>query len=64
MWLMILVLKLNDKVAIQNCPPVSARKRFALYKVLKSPENERIERHRVQAETAATATAAEAQPSL
>ncbi|KAH8105764.1 hypothetical protein DFH11DRAFT_1475009, partial [Phellopilus nigrolimitatus] len=34
-------LRQDDVVTIQNCPPVSARKRFALYKVLKSPETER-----------------------
>jgi len=34
-------LKLDDTVVIRNCPPVSARKRFTLEKVLKSPEMER-----------------------
>ncbi|EJD04616.1 nucleic acid-binding protein, partial [Fomitiporia mediterranea MF3/22] len=37
-------LRLADEVTIQNCPPISARKRFQLYKVLKSPEAEREER--------------------
>ncbi|TFK77214.1 nucleic acid-binding protein, partial [Pluteus cervinus] len=31
----------DDIVVIRNCPPVSARKRFKLERVLKSPENER-----------------------
>ena len=30
----------DDVVVIRNCPPVSARKRFALEKILKSPELE------------------------
>ncbi|KAI5115268.1 hypothetical protein M0805_001637 [Coniferiporia weirii] len=45
-------LRMDDVVAIQNCPPVSARKRFALYKIMSSPETERIERHRREAEEA------------
>lgn len=32
------VLKVNDTVLIRNCPPISARKRFELEKILKSPE--------------------------
>jgi len=35
-------LRKADTVIIRNCPPVSARKRFALEKILKSPENDRI----------------------
>ncbi|KAJ8591495.1 nucleic acid-binding protein [Rhizopogon salebrosus TDB-379] len=35
------VLRLNDTALIRNCPPISARKRFKLEKVLKSPETER-----------------------
>ncbi|KAG2150124.1 hypothetical protein BD769DRAFT_1344264 [Suillus cothurnatus] len=35
------VLRLNDTVLIRNCPPISARKRFKLEKILKSPETER-----------------------
>jgi len=34
-------LRQDDIVLIQNCPPVSARKRFALQRVLKSPLAER-----------------------
>ncbi|TBU24219.1 nucleic acid-binding protein [Dichomitus squalens] len=59
-------LRLNDTVLIRNCPPISARKRFTLEKVLKSPERAREELHarqaaeaavRLQAEPNATATA-------
>ncbi|KAG1749873.1 uncharacterized protein EDB91DRAFT_1235317 [Suillus paluster] len=35
------VLRLSDTVLIRNCPPISARKRFKLEKILKSPETER-----------------------
>ncbi|CAA7259941.1 unnamed protein product [Cyclocybe aegerita] len=34
-------LRTEDIVTIRNCPPVSARKRFKLEKILKSPETER-----------------------
>jgi len=34
-------LRQDDVVLIRNCPPVSARKRFALQRVLKSPLAER-----------------------
>jgi len=34
-------LRVDDSVLIRNCPPVSARKRFTLEKVLRSPETER-----------------------
>ncbi|KAH7885891.1 hypothetical protein F5I97DRAFT_1927768 [Phlebopus sp. FC_14] len=34
-------LRLHDKVVIRNCPPISARKRFRLEKVIDSPEAER-----------------------
>ena len=33
-------LRIHDTVAIRNCPPISARKRFTLDRVLKSPETE------------------------
>ena len=36
-----LALRMNDEILIQNCPPVSARKRFRLLQVLRSPEGER-----------------------
>ncbi|KAH8831239.1 hypothetical protein DL96DRAFT_1414346, partial [Flagelloscypha sp. PMI_526] len=35
------VLRHEDRVVIQNCPPVSARKRFKLHKVMFSPTGER-----------------------
>ncbi|GBE78789.1 predicted protein [Sparassis crispa] len=38
-------LRLGDTVLIRNCPPISARKRFTLENVLKSPEAERDELH-------------------
>jgi len=34
-------LRVDDSVLIRNCPPVSARKRFTLDKVVRSPETER-----------------------
>ena len=34
-------LRIEDSVLIRNCPPVSARKRFTLEKVVRSPETER-----------------------
>ncbi|TEB39025.1 polyamine transporter 1 [Coprinellus micaceus] len=34
-------LRTDDLVVIRNCPPVSARKRFELHQLLKSPETER-----------------------
>ncbi|KAK7468771.1 hypothetical protein VKT23_003272 [Stygiomarasmius scandens] len=40
-------LRKDDVVIIRNCPPVSARKRFKLEKILESPETER-ERMRAQ----------------
>lgn len=48
-------LRINDTVLIRNCPPISARKRFALEKVLKSPETERDEMHARQAAQAQVA---------
>ena len=38
---------------IRNCPPISARKRFTLEKVIKSPEREREALHARQAAEAA-----------
>jgi hypothetical protein len=35
------VLKVEDTVKIINCPPVSARKRFALHRIVESPELKR-----------------------
>ncbi|KAG2075030.1 polyamine transporter 1 [Suillus decipiens] len=46
------VLRLNDTVLIRNCPPISARKRFKLEKVLKSPETERDLAHMQAAQQA------------
>ncbi|KAI0325979.1 nucleic acid-binding protein [Cubamyces sp. BRFM 1775] len=42
-------LRMHDTVLIRNCPPISARKRFTLEKVLKSPEREREDLHARQA---------------
>lgn len=44
---------MEDKVIIINCPPVSARKRFALHKILKSPDAERDAKHAREAAAAA-----------
>ncbi|KAL4244188.1 universal ribosomal protein uS17 family protein [Abortiporus biennis] len=41
--------RINDTVVIQNCPPISARKRFTLTEILKSPETERDQFHAQQA---------------
>ncbi|KDQ49603.1 hypothetical protein JAAARDRAFT_42715 [Jaapia argillacea MUCL 33604] len=41
-------LRLNDTVLIRNCPPISARKRFKLDKILRSPETERDLAHAKQ----------------
>lgn len=55
-----LELRQGDTVLIRNCPPISARKRFTLEKVLKSPETERDEMH---ARMAQAASSIAAQPS-
>ena len=34
------VLRINDEVLIRNCPPISARKRFTLDQILRSPETQ------------------------
>ncbi|KAI1795487.1 nucleic acid-binding protein [Ganoderma leucocontextum] len=52
-------LRLNDTALIRNCPPISARKRFMLEKVLKSPEGAREELHARQAAEAAARLQAE-----
>ncbi|THH28133.1 hypothetical protein EUX98_g6055 [Antrodiella citrinella] len=36
-------LRINDTVKIRNCAPISARKRFTLEHILKSPETEHDE---------------------
>lgn len=54
-------LRLNDQVVIRNCPPISARKRFKLETVVKSPEREREEHHRRLAEEAAEAAKTQTQ---
>ncbi|KAI0293917.1 hypothetical protein BC826DRAFT_358330 [Russula brevipes] len=38
-------LRMEDSVLIRNCPPVSARKRFTLEKIVRSPETERDHAH-------------------
>lgn len=53
-------LRIEDEVRIRNCPPISARKRFKLEKVLFSPEGERDAAHALQAEEALKATASSA----
>ncbi|KAI0743170.1 hypothetical protein C8Q80DRAFT_1273709 [Daedaleopsis nitida] len=50
-------LRHHDTVLIRNCPPISARKRFTLEKVLKSPEGEREALHARQAADAGAAAA-------
>ncbi|KAF9455038.1 hypothetical protein P691DRAFT_800046 [Macrolepiota fuliginosa MF-IS2] len=48
-------LRQDDVVLIRNCPPVSARKRFALQRVLKSPLTEReLARARLAGESTST----------
>ncbi|KAH9974093.1 hypothetical protein BGW80DRAFT_1205362 [Lactifluus volemus] len=34
-------LRMEDSVVIRNCPPISARKRFTLEKIMHSPQTER-----------------------
>ena len=46
-----IVLRVDDSVLIRNCPPVSARKRFELAKVVRSPETERDLAHATAVET-------------
>ena len=46
-----IVLRVDDSVLIRNCPPVSARKRFTLEKVVRSPETERDLAHATAVET-------------
>lgn len=41
----LLALRLHDKVLIRNCPPISARKRFRLEKIIGSPETVREQTH-------------------
>ncbi|TCD61555.1 hypothetical protein EIP91_008267 [Steccherinum ochraceum] len=36
-------LRIHDIVSIRNCPPISARKRFTLENIFKSPETEHDE---------------------
>jgi len=33
-------LRIDDQVSIRNCPPISARKRFTLDQILRSPETQ------------------------
>ncbi|TFY76058.1 hypothetical protein EWM64_g7956 [Hericium alpestre] len=51
-------LRMDDSVLIQNCPPISARKRFTLRNILSSPETERELAHAQQAREAAEAAEA------
>ena len=50
----LIVLRVDDSVLIRNCPPVSARKRFTLEKVVRSPETERDLAHAAVVETPAS----------
>ncbi len=47
-----LALRIHDTVLIRNFPPIPARKRFTLEKILKSPETELDEIHARMAEAA------------
>ncbi|KAF8587490.1 nucleic acid-binding protein, partial [Ramaria rubella] len=38
-------LKMGDTVLIRNCPPISARKRFRLEQIIRSPESEWEQAH-------------------
>lgn len=46
----------DDLVIIRNCRPISAMKRFALEKILKSPQTDRDISRAQRAEEAANAT--------
>ncbi|KAF8647954.1 hypothetical protein AX16_006486 [Volvariella volvacea WC 439] len=49
-------LRKDDLVVIRNCPPISARKRFRLERILQSPETEReLARAKKLADTTAPA---------
>lgn len=51
-------LRQDDVVIIRNCPPVSARKRFTLERILKSPLTEReLARARITQEAMSTSEA-------
>ncbi|KZT68517.1 nucleic acid-binding protein [Daedalea quercina L-15889] len=56
-------LRHGDTVLIRNCPPVSARKRFTLDHVLRSPEREREAALKKKAAEAAAPLAADTQAS-
>lgn len=58
------MLRLDDHVLIRNCRPLSARKRFTLERIIKSPETEREEAHRRLAEEAHKQFAAQAAESV
>jgi len=45
-------LRQGDRVVIRNCPPISARKRFTLEKILESPETKRDDIHSQMADAA------------
>ncbi|KAH9994545.1 hypothetical protein BJV74DRAFT_831114 [Russula compacta] len=55
-------LRVEDSVLIRNCPPISARKRFTLEKVVRSPETERDFAHATAVEPPATSPTATATP--
>ena len=55
------VLQKDDEVIIRNCRPLSARKRFTLEKVVKSPETESKIRRALLEQQAAQQQAAQQQ---
>ncbi|KAF7796065.1 hypothetical protein EIP86_007236 [Pleurotus ostreatoroseus] len=58
-------LRLDDTVLIRNCPPISARKRFTLEQIIKSPSTERDLMHeRMRARALQGETHSEAQADL
>lgn len=50
------VLRIDDEVVIRNCPPVSARKRFILDQILRSPETQHELMHKNVATNSQTVT--------
>ena len=52
---------MNDTVRIRHCRPLSARKRFMLEEVLRSPMRDREALHARQAEEAAARAQADAE---
>ncbi|KIK70864.1 hypothetical protein GYMLUDRAFT_184932 [Collybiopsis luxurians FD-317 M1] len=55
-------LQKDDIVIIRNCPPVSARKRFKLEKIINSPETERAKMRARRAAEQASSTPMDVSP--